>query len=145
MNFKSIAVAAALTIATLFSATAAEKIQFDPGGSLSEYSLKYLAGRNGETQYEIDGVCISACTLITAFVPKKNVCTTDIGLLAFHSATSTGTFGREHSSEGTRLMWNLYPIEVRTVLKDLGWDATDGSEHGDLIYVPASKFYRTCG
>jgi hypothetical protein len=138
---------ATLLIATsLFvtSAQAAIRITLDPGGSLGEYIEKYYEAKKVGARFVIDGLCISACTLITGIIPRKNVCTTERGQLAFHSASSVGPFGRMHSKEGTRLLGAVYPKDVRKLLLDRGWDVMAGDEHYDLIYVDAATFYKPC-
>jgi hypothetical protein len=129
-------------------AMAAEKIQFDGGGSVVEYIQKYTSLRNAEGKVEVDGACISACTLFLGLMPKDSVCATPFGLLGFHSASLVHplTGERKHSKLGTDLIWNIYPKEVRERLKEKGWDAEDAdkADHHDIIYFPATDFVKAC-
>jgi hypothetical protein len=148
MNVKSFVTAAALVLAVGFgvtSASAATRITFDGGGSLGAYIDKYQTAKQKGERFIIDGLCISACTFITGFIEKRNVCTTERGYLVFHSASYLYANGmRSHSEEGTRLMWRIYPKEVRQALIERGWDASDGQEQAELIYIEASRFYKPC-
>lgn len=144
-NVLNFAILGLVAIASLFgasgSASAATRITLDTGGSLVEYIEKYYEAKRVESKFIIDGPCISACTFITGIILRKNVCATERGVLAFHSASFV-TGG--HSEHGTRLMWQMYPRDVRAALKARGWDASDGSAHPDLIYIRAQQFYQPC-
>jgi hypothetical protein len=123
----------------------AQRIQLDPGGSVFDYIEKYTQMRNmGGGNFKIDGLCISACTLITGLIPSSRVCATEYGILAFHSASLATGFGSQHSVEGTRLIWQLYPKKVQEMLKEKGWDGEKGDAHPDLIYIPATEVFKNC-
>jgi hypothetical protein len=129
------------------NANAALRIKFDPGGRLIDYIEKYNMLREAEAKIMIDGLCISACTLITGIIEDANVCVTNNARLAFHSA-SYGDTGA-HASEGTRLAWSIYPEKVRALLRAKGWDGDDPkvNAHPDLIYVEGEELrtiYRDC-
>jgi hypothetical protein len=141
---RAVTVLAALLFASSPS-FAALRISFDPGGRLIEYIEKYTMLRDAEAKIIIDGMCISACTLITGIMPDDSVCVTQSARLVFHSAKG----GDLHSSEGTRLAWHIYPEKVRTILRARGWDGDDSTknEHPDLIYVEGAELraiYRDC-
>ena len=126
------------------SATAAERIRFNPGGSLSDFIESYTKAAEAESKFVIDGQCISACTLITAFIEPKNVCTTWRGYLVFHSPYFATPMGPVHAPEATRVLWHMYPPYVQEILKGEGWDGSNGDRQADLIFVPASKVYKSC-
>lgn len=114
----------------------AERITFNPGGSLTDFIEAFSRGRNNGTHYVIDGMCISACTMITGLVPKDHVCVTPYARLAFHSAWAITPLGPAFSKEGTRILWHVYPVKVRELLKiKYGWDGEGNSPHPELIYV----------
>lgn len=142
---RAVTVLAALLVACS-PAFAALRISFDPGGRLSDYIDKYIMLRDAEAKIIIDGMCISACTLIVGIMPDDSVCVTSNARLVFHSAKKGND---EHSSEGTRLAWNMYPEKVRAILRAKGWDGDDSArnEHPDLIYVEGAELrsiYRDC-
>jgi hypothetical protein len=129
------------------NANAAVRIKFDPGGRLIDYITKYNEWREMEAKVIIDGLCISACTLITGIIDDANVCVTNNARLAFHSARYSAN--DEHASEGTRLAWNIYPEKVRALLRARGWDGDDPEKNNrpNLIYIEGDALrtiYRDC-
>ena len=123
---------------------AAEIISFDLGGSVGEYIQKYTAARLSEQKYRIEGLCVSACTMITGNIPEDRVCATEYGILAFHSAWSMTPFGPIHSPEGTRILGQMLPKNVKEMLRARGFDPDKGEEHPDLIYIRAQDIYKAC-
>lgn len=110
----------------------------DFGGVITDYIVKYNIWRQQNLKIRIDDVCISACTLVTGLIRPENVCTSEFGVLAFHSASQYD----HYSPEGTRLLWQLYPNNVKDALITRGWK--EPSEHPDLLYIPATVFYKRC-
>lgn len=122
-----------------------ETITYDGGGVIGDFIDKYTKWREYGSHVRIDGMCISACTLITGLIPSDRVCVTPRARLAFHSARR----GYTHSSQGTRLIWHVYPEEVRALLRAKGWDGDDATtnDHINLIYVEGPELlgiYHTC-
>lgn len=122
-----------------------ERITLDPGGSIGAFYLNYAAERQAGTRYVIDGLCISACTLILGTIPDDRVCVTPYARMAFHSASQ----GEAFSAEGTRLAWHIYPEKVRAFLKDkFNWDGEGATaEHPDLMYLEGEDLltiYQPC-
>jgi hypothetical protein len=119
------------------------RITFDGGGRITDYIERYSALRLSGGRVVIDGMCISACTIVTALMPAERVCATPYAQLAFHSAAQINpmTGERAHSPEGTRLVWNLYPETLRALLRAKSWDGEDAkaNEHPDLIYVAGDE------
>lgn len=114
-------------------------ISSDFGGSVIEYIQKYNILRQQDVRVRVDDVCISACTLITGLLRPENVCVSPTAVFGFHSAWSgMGSY----SSEGTRLIWEIYPQVLRDLLKERGWDGP--SPHPDLLYVRGTELYEEC-
>lgn len=116
-------------------------ITFDVGGSVMAFIEKYEQIEQLEGKVVIDGMCISACTLVLAVVTDSRVCVTPRARLAFHSASVAG----EYSEEGTRLVWHLYPEKVRSILRAKGWNGD--TAHPELIYVEGAELetlYKPC-
>jgi hypothetical protein len=89
-------------------------INDDVGGSLGEYLLKFAEIRDSGDYVVIDGSCSSACTLVTAMIPKERVCITDRARLGFHVAWIDDHGGhRSISAEGTRLLYQMYPPSIQ--------------------------------
>lgn len=119
-------------------------ISADFGGSLGVYLEDYATIRHTGKEVRIEDVCISACTMVLGLIPLNRVCADKRALFAFHSAWVMGPFGPVFSREGTRLVWNIYPENVREELKARGWDGEGTVGHPELIYVPATRFVREC-
>lgn len=108
-------------------------ITSSPGGAIFEFMAKYDKLRESGRKVRIDGLCVSACTLVTGLVPAERVCVTPYGTMAFHSAAIETPLGDVYSKEGTELIWNIYPESIHKLLKAKGWDGA--SAHPELIYV----------
>ena len=59
------------------------RIADDMGGSLGEYLLMFAAIRDSGERVMIDGSCFSACTLVTALIPRDRICITERAMLGF--------------------------------------------------------------
>lgn len=129
-------------------AKAAKDVTFDGGGNIFEYIEKYNDVRKMDGKLVIDGACLSACTMFLGTVPAKNVCATEYGFLGFHSASQVNPFSgeRKHSPEGTKLLWQYYPENVREALRLKGFDGMDPvkGEHPDFVYFKATEFVKPC-
>lgn len=122
-----------------------ENLGTDYGGSLAEYIARYEELRHSGRPVVVDGLCISACTLVLATIPLEKLCATPFAKFAFHSAHVMTPFGDgPFSKEGTRIAWNMYPDKVQTYLREHGWDGDGDQEHPDLLYVKATEFIQAC-
>ena len=71
------AVVGALASALIATVASAEvRVTNDPGGEISSYVSKFQDMRQSGERLVIDGPCLSACTLFTAFLPRNQVCVT---------------------------------------------------------------------
>lgn len=125
----------------LLTAALALQIHFSPGGGIFDFIQKYEAIEDAGGSLRIDGGCISACTLFTGIVSPEHVCVTKHAFLGFHSAS----MGDEYSADGTQILWNIYPPEIRDFLISKGWDGS--TAHPTLIFmtnVEMRAFYRSC-
>lgn len=130
----------------VFSPPPPKRITLDPGGRLGEFIEDYSAARVAGQRYIIDGLCISACTLILGEIPPERVCVTPYAKLGFHAAYTLGIMGREFSQEGTALLWILYPEWTREWLKRHGWTGPD-KDQPTLIWMEARdllEIYNEC-
>jgi hypothetical protein len=111
------AVASALVgIATLTTAANADvRVTGDPGGEVLSYVNKYREMRNTGERLVIDGPCLSACTLFTAFLPRGQACVTRRAMLGFHAASYYDDARRSFipTRAGTRLVMRMYPPTIR--------------------------------
>lgn len=84
------------------------------GGPLGKYLLMFATIRNSGERVIIDGNCFSACTLVTAIIPKQRICITERAALGFHASWVDDQTGRPAiSAEGTRLLYQMYPPTIR--------------------------------
>lgn len=123
------------------------RISLNLGGSVLEFIEDFSNARENNTRYVLDGLCISACTMITGEIPPENVCVTPYAKLAFHAAFRQGPLGeREFSPEGTELIWRIYPEWVHEYLRKQGWQGPD-KDQPTLIWLEAPELlnhYKAC-
>ncbi len=96
-------------------ASADVRVTNDPGGEVTSYLHKFQEMRDSGERLVIDGPCLSACTLFTAFIPRDQVCVTRRAVLGFHAASYYDDASRElvPTRAGTRLVMRLYPPAIR--------------------------------
>jgi hypothetical protein len=94
----------------------------DPGGEVSEYAQKFHELQESGEHLVIDGPCLSACTLFTAFIPRDHVCVTRRAVLGFHAASYFDDARRSlvPTRKGTALIMRLYPPEIRSWIERHG-------------------------
>jgi hypothetical protein len=102
-------------VASSTMAAAEVRIGGDPGGEVSSYIRKYEQIRDSGERVVIDGPCLSACTLVTGFVPRNRICVTRQAVLGFHAASYYDDVSRSlvPTRRGSRLVMSFYPPEIR--------------------------------
>ena len=114
MRFCASLVGAALALTIATGASATMRIGDDVGGRIGAYVDQYMAARNSGERVVIDGVCLSACTLVLGIVPRNRICVTRRAMLGFHAAWMPGPQGRPvPSAVGTQALWEIYPQHVK--------------------------------
>jgi hypothetical protein len=113
---------AALSFVGFAPALAEVHIVNDPGGEVSEYVQKFHELSQAGEHLVIDGPCLSACTLFTAFIPRDHVCVTRRAVLGFHAASYFDDASRSlvPTRKGTALIMRLYPPEIRSWIERHG-------------------------
>jgi hypothetical protein len=124
--------------------TTQKTITFSPGGEIFKFIEVFNKDRMMHVRYRIDGMCISACTFMLGLIPRQDICTTERGVFGFHSASIDLGIMSAHSPEATRLMAQIFPKDVKTVLKEKGFDPDSGEPHPELLYIPAETFVKVC-
>jgi hypothetical protein len=96
-------------------ASAAVRIEGDPGGEVSSYLRRFHQIRDSGQRVVIDGPCLSACTLLTGIIPRNRICVTPRAMLGFHAASYYDDVSRSlvPTRAGSRLVMRLYPPEIR--------------------------------
>lgn len=125
-------------------------IYADLGGSVYGKYEEYAREAARGDSFRIDGLCVSACTMLLGIVPDDHICTTFRGKFGFHAAFRTlpgpeGFGMRIFSHEATDLLWTLYPSKVTDYLKAHGWSGPD-KDQPDLIWMEAWRAgVKPCG
>ena len=122
--------AALLMSAVAIPADAAMRITGDKGGQIGPYLHNFVALRSTGQRVIIDGPCLSACTLVTAVMPRSHICVTPRASLGFHAAWAPDQTGRKiMHRDGTRLVYKIYPKQIRS------WIARNGGLGDRMIYL----------
>jgi hypothetical protein len=122
MKWQAILAGALASALVTTLASAEVRIVGDPGGEVSSYIHKFQGVRNSGQRVVIDGPCLSACTLLTAFIPKDHICVTKRAVLGFHAASYYDDASRSlvPTRSGSRLVMRLYPAEIRSWIQRHG-------------------------
>ena len=143
MKSRSILIGLLLSLVFAHSSYALTRIEDDKGGSLGQYLLMFAAIRDSGDRVVIDGSCFSACTLVTAMIPKDRICITERAVLGFHAGWIDDPAGnRVISAEGTQLLYQMYPPIIRR------WITRHGGLGSNIIVMKGrelASFYRSCG
>jgi hypothetical protein len=114
MKFRWVLVGLLLQGALAQPSDAMTRIAGDMGGPLGEYLLGFAAIRDAGERVMIDGSCFSACTLVTALIPRERICITERAVLGFHAGWFENKAGaRVTSPTGTRVLYEMYPPTIR--------------------------------
>jgi len=122
-------------------AAATKRISDDPGGQLGPYLQKLATLRSSGEQVVIDGKCLSACTMVLGVIPRDHICVTARAQLGFHAAWRPEGGRQVTSREGTDLLMDNYPQEVRD------WIARRGGLSPRMIFLSGrelASMYPTC-
>src|SRR6186997_665761 len=117
----TVAVAAIISAFAATPSSATMRISDDVGGRIGAYVDQYSQVRNSGERVVIDGVCLSACTLVLGIVPRNRICVTRRATLGFHAAWMPGPNGKPvPSAVGTQALWDMYPSHVRQWINSRG-------------------------
>lgn len=103
----------AIFFTVITSAVQAQTIDIsdDRGGFVFLYLMKWQKLALQHPNVRITGVCLSACTVLLGYVPRKNICMTDKGVLGFHLATM---------DFATRQLLEVYPDDIKAWINENG-------------------------
>jgi hypothetical protein len=137
--FSIAALAGALTISP---ASATIRISGDGGGQIGAYLQRHEAMRQSGERVVIDGLCLSACTMVLGAIPRNRICVTSRAVLGFHAAYDLDQSGRQVTSHGgTALLMEYYPPQVRS------WIARRGGLSREMIFLSGrglSSMFASC-
>jgi len=130
-----IGAAAAVLLSVLpHRASAMLVITSDIGGRIGKYVETYQRAKQSGELVVIDGVCLSACTLVLGIVPADRICITRRATLGFHAAWLPGPRGKPvRSQAGTQALWEYYPAHVRR------WISSRGGLSSKMLYLRGSE------
>jgi hypothetical protein len=121
-------VVAAVLIFTVAAARAETiNVSGDHGGFVYLYQQKWEKLAAQKVNIRIGGVCASACTLLTGYFPRKDICVTPDAALGFHA----GTF-----SFVTDTLLRIYPEDIRK------WIDAHGGLTFQLIWMQRPEIYK---
>jgi hypothetical protein len=142
MNFTKILLVALLLAAGLNASQAAIRIADDRGGKIGTYLDRYEAVRTSRETVVIDGLCLSACTIVLGSVSHDRICVTAQASLGFHAAYDVDANGRVVTNrEATQMLYSHYPSPVRR------WIAARGGLTSEVLYLRGKELmslYRPC-
>jgi hypothetical protein len=130
-----------ITAMAVSPASATKRISDDPGGQLGPYLQKLAVLRSSGEQVVIDGKCLSACTMVLGAIPRDHICVTPKAQLGFHAAWRPEAGRQVTSLEGTELLMDNYPQQVRE------WIARRGGLTPHMIFLSGrelASMYPTC-
>ena len=118
------------TMLTVTSASSTAIISNDIGGKMQDYTTHFRQMRDSGEAVVIDGICVSACTMVLGFIPSDRICATPNAVLGFHAAWMFDNSGnRVTSASGTQDLIKTYPAPVRA------WIARHGGLTPKMIYL----------
>jgi len=88
------------------------------GGSIPLHQVVFAGYRLNRTKVELRGPCYSACTMLTTYVEKENLCIEEGAFMAFHAARQT--MDGPINTAATIAMVQAFPPEIR------GWIDRNG-------------------
>jgi hypothetical protein len=111
------------------SAGRAETIEIadDKGGFVTLYQQKWEKLAAQKDTVRIAGICASACTLLTGYFPRKDICVTPTAALGFHA----GTFPFV-----TDVLLRIYPNDIKK------WIDAHGGLTWQLIWMQRPEIYK---
>jgi hypothetical protein len=104
-------------------------IKYGRGGRMDEHTLRFADYRLTKAKVEIRGPCLSACTIVLAYVGPELLCVAPDGYMAFHAVRS-GEKGELMPLE-TRFLYSIYPEKVRDWI----------DRHGGWQKLPLNGFW----
>ena len=143
MNWRAVLAGILMPVVGATAALADVRVTNDPGGEITSYLRRYEELRASGERLVIDGPCLSACTLFTAFIPRSRVCVTRRAMLGFHAASYYDDARRSFvpTSRGTWLVMRIYPPEIRN------WIVQHGGLSPRILALRGRELaalYRTC-
>ena len=116
-------------ILSLFTcAASAETVEItdDRGGFVFLYVEKWEKLQSQRVNVRIAGPCLSACTVLLGYIPRRDICVTPNASLGFHSATLPSV---------TQQLLDLYPDDI------LAWLDQHGGLSFQVLWMQAPEIF----
>jgi hypothetical protein len=115
------------SLAASFARAETVEIRGDYGGVVYWYQLQWEKLAAKAVDVRIAGPCVSACTVLLAYIPREKICVTQNASLGFHMATL---------DFATRLLLKIYPPDIRS------WIDDHGGLSWNILWLQAPALYR---
>ncbi len=93
-------------------------IRWGQGGKLADHRQRFADYQATKAKVELRGPCYSACTLITAYVSKADLCIAEDAFFAFHAVRSLER--HELMPGATATMYWQQPGQIRSWIDRMG-------------------------
>jgi len=93
-------------------------IRHGQGGKLADHRQRFADYKDTKAKVELRGPCYSACTLITAYVSKADLCIAEGAFFAFHAVRSLER--KELMPAQTEQMYSQQPEQIRSWIDRMG-------------------------
>jgi hypothetical protein len=112
------------------SAASAETIEInnDRGGFVFVYQARWEKLALQGVNVRVSGPCLSACTILLGYIPRRDICVTPDASFGFHSATM---------QFATDQLWKAYPDDIRDWITQQG-----GLEFLTIRWMQAPEIYK---
>jgi hypothetical protein len=100
--------------------------------AISAYQNQWATQAAQGVEVRIVGPCVSACTVLVGYVPRRNICVMPNAYLGFHWATTAF-----HTQE----LWSAYPPDIRVISasSSLGYEAKIAGSASSVRQRKASR------
>ena len=112
------------------SAASAETIEInnDRGGFVFVYQTRWEKLALQGVNVRVSGPCLSACTILLGYIPRRDICVTPNASFGFHLATM---------QSATDQLWKAYPEDIRDWI-----NAQGGLEFFTIRWMQAPEIYK---
>jgi hypothetical protein len=101
-------------------------IDNDRGGYVFMYVSRWEKLQAERVKVRIVGPCLSACTVLLGYIPRKDICVTEKASLGFHMATFPMV---------TQQLMDIYPEDFRT------WLGQHGGLTPQILWMQAPEMF----
>jgi hypothetical protein len=99
----------------------------DRGGFVFLYVQKWEKLQSQKVNVRIAGPCLSACTVLLGYIPRRDICVTPKASLGFHLATLPSV---------TQQLLDLYPEDIRA------WLNRHGGLSFQVLWMQAPEIFK---